>query len=79
MAIMWMDIARYADSHGYQDDGLRTMWPWRDWVIHAFNKNYSYEKFVTWQLAGDLTPNNTKEMISPGSWQVISSQITLRK
>jgi hypothetical protein len=63
MAIMWMDIARYADSHGYQDDGLRTMWPWRDWVIHAFNQNYSYEKFVTWQLAGDLIPNSTKEMI----------------
>jgi len=36
MAIQWMDLARYADSHGYQDDGLRTMWPWRDWVIHAF-------------------------------------------
>jgi hypothetical protein len=38
MAISWLDVARYADSHGYQDDGLRTMWPWRDWVIHAFNK-----------------------------------------
>jgi len=63
MAIMWMDISRYADSHGYQDDGLRTMWPWRDWVIHAFNQNYSYQKFVTWQLAGDLIPNNNKEMI----------------
>jgi Protein of unknown function (DUF1553)/Protein of unknown function (DUF1549)/Planctomycete cytochrome C len=54
MALQWLDIARYADSHGYQDDGLRTMWPWRDWVIHAFNQNYSYNKFVTWQLAGDL-------------------------
>jgi hypothetical protein len=54
MAVYWMDVARYADSHGYQDDGLRTMWPWRDWVIHAFNKNYPYDKFVTWQLAGDL-------------------------
>ncbi len=63
MAISWLDIARYADSHGYQDDGLRTMWPWRDWVIHAFNKNYSYEKFVSWQLAGDLMPNATKEML----------------
>ncbi len=63
MAIMWMDIARYADSHGYQDDGLRTMWPWRDWVIHAFNKNYSYKKFVTWQLAGDLLPQKNKESI----------------
>ena len=44
MAISWMDLARYADSHGYQDDGYRTMWPWRDWVIHAFNKNYSYKR-----------------------------------
>lgn len=61
MAAYWMDVARYADSHGYQDDGLRTMWPWRDWVIHAFNENYSYDKFLTWQLAGDLLPNPTKE------------------
>jgi len=63
MALQWLDAARYADSHGYQDDGLRTMWPWRDWVIHAFNENYSYEKFVTWQLAGDLLPDPTKEML----------------
>ena len=63
MAISWLDAARYADSHGYQDDGLRTMWPWRDWVIHAFNENYPYDKFVTWQLAGDLLPNPTKEML----------------
>ena len=63
MAVPWLDAARYADSHGYQDDGLRTMWPWRDWVIHAFNENYSYEKFVTWQLAGDLMPEPTKEML----------------
>ncbi|MEO5977587.1 MAG: PSD1 and planctomycete cytochrome C domain-containing protein [Chryseolinea sp.] len=63
MATYWMDVARYADSHGYQDDGLRTMWPWRDWVIHAFNENYSYDKFITWQLAGDLLPDPTKEQI----------------
>lgn len=63
MAVYWMDVARYADSHGYQDDGLRTMWPWRDWVIHAFNKNYSYQQFVTWQLAGDLLPNPTTEQV----------------
>jgi len=62
MAIPWMDLARYADSHGYQDDGYRTMWPWRDWVIHAFNENYPFSKFITWQLAGDLLPNPTKEM-----------------
>ncbi len=63
MAIHWLDVARYADSHGYQDDGYRTMWPWRDWVIHAFNENYSYDKFLTWQLAGDLLPVPTKEML----------------
>ncbi|MGK7395778.1 MAG: PSD1 and planctomycete cytochrome C domain-containing protein [Candidatus Cyclobacteriaceae bacterium M3_2C_046] len=63
MAIHWLDVARYADSHGYQDDGLRTMWPWRDWVIHAFNQNYPYDQFVTWQLAGDLLPNPTKEQL----------------
>jgi hypothetical protein len=63
MSVQWLDLARYADSHGYQDDGLRTMWPWRDWVIHAFNSNYSYAKFVTWQLAGDLMPRPSKEML----------------
>jgi hypothetical protein len=63
MATYWMDVARYADSHGYQDDGLRTMWPWRDWVIHAFNENYSYDKFITWQLAGDLLPDPSKEQL----------------
>lgn len=60
MAVYWLDLARYADSHGYQDDGYRTQWPWRDWVIHALNKNMPYDKFVTWQLAGDLLPNQDK-------------------
>jgi hypothetical protein len=63
MAVHWLDVARYADSHGYQDDGYRTMWPWRDWVIHAFNENYPYDKFLTWQLAGDLLPDPSKEML----------------
>ncbi|MDQ6481894.1 PSD1 and planctomycete cytochrome C domain-containing protein [Dyadobacter sp. LHD-138] len=63
MAIHWLDLARYADSHGYQDDGYRTQWPWRDWVIHAFNQNMHYNDFVTWQLAGDLMPNSTKEQL----------------
>ena len=63
MASIWMDIARYGDSHGYQDDTERTMWPWRDWVIHAYNKNLPYDEFITWQLAGDLIPNATKEQI----------------
>lgn len=59
----WMDVARYADSHGYQDDSYRSQWPWRDWVIHAFNKNLPYDQFVTWQLAGDLLPEANKEQI----------------
>lgn len=63
MALRWMDIARYADSHGYQDDNYRTQWPWRDWVIHAYNENLSYKDFITWQLAGDLIPNHTKEQL----------------
>ncbi|HEV7379251.1 MAG TPA: PSD1 and planctomycete cytochrome C domain-containing protein, partial [Dyadobacter sp.] len=63
MAIHWLDLARYADSHGYQDDGYRTQWPWRDWVIHAFNRNMRYNDFITWQLAGDLLPNASKEQI----------------
>ncbi len=63
MASIWMDIARYGDSHGYQDDTERTMWPWRDWVIYAYNRNLPYDEFITWQLAGDLIPNATKEQI----------------
>ena len=63
MASEWMDIARYADTHGYQDDFERIMWPWRDWVIHAFDKNMPYDEFITYQLAGDLLPNATDEQI----------------
>ena len=63
MSLHWLDLARYADSHGYQDDGYRSQWPWRDWVIHAFNKNMHYDDFVTWQLAGDLMPGASKEQL----------------
>ncbi len=59
----WLDVSRYGDTHGYQDDLPRVMWPWRDWVIHAFNQNLPYDKFVTWQLAGDLLPDATREQI----------------
>ncbi len=61
MALDWMDLSRYADSHGLHADGWRLMWPWRDWVIDAFNKNMPYDEFVTWQLAGDLLPEANKE------------------
>ena len=63
MASNWMDISRYADTNGYQDDTERFMWPWRDWVIHAYNKNMPYDQFVKWQLAGDLLPDATQEQI----------------
>ena len=63
MASIWMDLARYGDSHGYQDDQERIMWPWRDWVIHAYNNNLPYDEFITWQIAGDMIPNATKEQI----------------
>ncbi|WP_242155800.1 PSD1 and planctomycete cytochrome C domain-containing protein [Aestuariivivens sediminis] len=63
MASNWLDVARYADTHGYQDDLERIMWPWRDWVIHAFNKNLPYDKFIKWQIAGDLLPKATLEQI----------------
>lgn len=56
-AVEWLDVARYADTHGYQDDGLRTVWPYRDWVIRAYNRNLSFDRFISWQLAGDLLPN----------------------
>ena len=63
MAAQWLDIARYADTHGYQDDLERVMWPWRDWVIHAFKENLPYNDFITWQLAGDLLPDPSLEQI----------------
>ena len=63
MAADWMDVARYAESDGYLDDKHRDNSPYRDWVIKAFNENMSYEQFTTWQLAGDLVENPTKESI----------------
>ena len=63
MASSWLDIARYADSHGYQDDRPRTQWPWRDWVVDAYNENLPFDQFATWQLAGDLLPEATYEQV----------------
>ena len=63
MAWDWLEAARYADSNGYQGDNERTMWPWRDWVVKAFNQNLPYDVFTLWQLAGDLLPNASEEQI----------------
>ncbi len=60
-AVEWLDLARYADTHGYQADRYRSMWPWRDWVIRSFNENLPYDKFITWQIAGDLIDKPTKQ------------------
>ncbi len=59
MAVDWLDAARYADTHGYQTDPAKEIWPWRDWVIKAFNSNMPYDRFTIEQLAGDLLPNAT--------------------
>ncbi|MDQ6701370.1 MAG: DUF1549 domain-containing protein, partial [Acidobacteriota bacterium] len=61
MAARWLDAARYADSNGYQYDGERVMWRWRDWVINAFNGNQRFDRFTLEQIAGDLLPNATVE------------------
>ena len=63
MALMWLDLARYADTHGYHIDSHRDMFRWRDWVIRAFNANMPYDQFLTEQLAGDLLPNATTDQL----------------
>ncbi len=63
LAMEWLDVSRYADSHGMHADGYRMMWPWRDWVIKAYKENMPYNQFVTMQLAGDLLPNSTQDQI----------------
>ena len=60
MAVPWLDAARYADTHGFHIDSLRGMWPWRDWVIDAFNRNMPFDQFAIEQLAGDLLPDATR-------------------
>lgn len=60
-AVVWMDLARYSDTFGFEKDPARTIWPWRDWVIRAFNADKPYNEFVIEQLAGDLLPNPTAD------------------
>jgi mono/diheme cytochrome c family protein len=63
MAWTWLEAARYADTDGYQNDGPREMWRWRDWVIDAFNTNLPFDQFTIEQLAGDLLPKPTHEQL----------------
>ncbi len=63
MAVSWLDVARYADSYGYQSDQLSTNWPYRDWVVNAINENLGYDDFLRWQIAGDLLENATSDQV----------------
>lgn len=63
MALDWLDVARYADTYGRHEDAYCLTWPYRDWVIKAFNQNLPYDQFITWQTAGDMLPNPTQDMM----------------
>ncbi len=70
----WLDVARYADSYGFQVDRPREVWPWRDWVVQAFNQNLPFDRFITWQVAGDLLPNATDEQVLATAFQRLHQQ-----
>lgn len=63
MARYWLDVARYGDTHGLHLDNERSIWPYRDWVVSAFNENLPFDQFTIWQLAGDLLPHATRDQI----------------
>ncbi|MEE2856672.1 MAG: DUF1553 domain-containing protein [Planctomycetota bacterium] len=74
MATHWLDIARYADSYGYQSDVHRQMWQWRDWVIDAFNSNLTHDQFITQQVAGDLLADATSQQKLATAFQRLHRQ-----
>jgi hypothetical protein len=63
MARYWLDVARYGDTHGLHLDNERSLWPYRDWVVRAFNENLRFDQFTIWQLAGDLLPNPSRDQL----------------
>ena len=74
MTAEWLDVARYSDTYGYQVDRDREVWPWRDWVIRAFEENMPYDQFVTEQVAGDLLPDATRDQILATAFNRLHSQ-----
>lgn len=75
MATDWLDAARYGDTYGRHEDFDCVTWPWRDWVIRAFQKNLPYDQFITLQTAGDLLPNATQEQIIPTAFNRLNMQM----
>lgn len=75
MAMDWLDVVRYADTNGYHGDEYRSVYPYRDYVIHAFNANMPYDQFTVEQLAGDLLPNPTRNQLVAASYNRLN-QIT---
>jgi len=74
MASEWLDVARYADTYGYQADVDRPMWPWRDWVLRAFRDNLPFDQFMAWQVAGDLLPDATRDQQLATAFQRLHRQ-----
>ncbi|MBT7981962.1 MAG: DUF1553 domain-containing protein [Akkermansiaceae bacterium] len=74
MASHWLDVARYSDTYGYQVDRDRFVWPWRDWVISAFNDNKPYREFITEQIAGDMLPDATEQQIQATTFSRLHPQ-----
>ena len=74
LAMDWLDVARYADTYGRHEDADMTVWPYRDWVIRAFNENLPYDQFVTWQTAGDLLPNPTRDQMIATAFNRLAQQ-----
>ncbi|MBL8898371.1 MAG: DUF1553 domain-containing protein [Planctomycetes bacterium] len=74
MAVHWLDLARYGDTFGYQSDVEMEVWPWRDWVLRAFQENLPYDQFLTWQLAGDLLPEPSDDQITATAFNRLHRQ-----